>query len=128
MLLLRHTRRREFITLFGGAGAAWPLAVRAQHGADVNRLLFNSGILDPGTTALLAFAKGLNDARLQRESGTSRLNFIGQSASLTEADPRSAPSLRGARPCIVSNTLATAKLLDVKAATTTIPIVFTTRE
>jgi putative ABC transport system substrate-binding protein len=45
MLLSRHTRRREVIALIGATTAAWPLAARAQHRAQV-------GFLHPGSAAV----------------------------------------------------------------------------
>src|SRR5215831_18264230 len=41
MLLSRHTRRREFITLLGGV-TVWPIGARAQQGAKIPRI----GIVD----------------------------------------------------------------------------------
>src|SRR3954466_3147404 len=55
-------RRREFITLLGGAATAWPLAARAQLAAKVYRI----GFLGNSTAALEAdlvgpFREGLRD-------------------------------------------------------------------
>jgi putative tryptophan/tyrosine transport system substrate-binding protein len=63
MLLSRHTRRRAFISLLGGAAAAWPLAARAE-GERIRRIgvLMTLAADDPeGQARLTAFVQGLQE-------------------------------------------------------------------
>jgi putative tryptophan/tyrosine transport system substrate-binding protein len=57
-------RRREFITLLGGAGAAWPVGAHAQQGERVRRIgVLMSGSADDraALAQISAFAQGLQE-------------------------------------------------------------------
>jgi hypothetical protein len=59
MLLSRHTRRREFVTLLGGS-VAWLLAARAQQAGKLPTIGFlHQGSAEP-LALMNAFRKGLS--------------------------------------------------------------------
>ena len=113
-------RRREFITLLGGA-AAWPLAARAQQPAKVYRL----GQLSGGTAAsrvplLAAFMRGMRD--LGYVEGQNLVVEHRYAEGRFEVLPALARELRAwnADVLFVSTTPAS---LAAKAATSAVPIV-----
>jgi putative tryptophan/tyrosine transport system substrate-binding protein len=114
-------RRREFITLLGGAAAAWPAAARAQQGAMPIVGFVTNRSAEASVRQAAAFRRGLNETgyvegqNVMVEYHWLEGHYDRLSAVMTDLVRR--------RVAVIS-TFANAPALAAKAATTTIPIVF----
>ena len=118
-------RRREFISILGGAAAAWPLAVRAQQPVPLIGFI-SGGSADASTGFVTAFRKGLSETGFAEGQNIAvEYHWLEGHYDLLSA---LVADLIRRRVALIATPGSAPAALAAKAATATIPIVFSVAE